>query len=296
MSTARPFSSSKLKTCILRSRFPSPINHVKPWICDKKRYIWVLGTFLCHRYMQLNFLEPNLQLNQTTCTETGATELGNSVPPGSAWTLDQAPDNAAMEHLSHWFESVLGPYRSQSTKGIQEIVPRKVGRAKPRHGVPPDMVKELLQPLNGGETDPTELGNRNLAPILESHGWVLKSPWNRPFYPPLYCAGSWGWKGWWMGNCRVSHGSYPFTADRNRCHRFWKTGATGFHLTRGLLSTNSSLHFLFHFSFIFIFAQPSVSDMDLRDFDEMWEIQSLQSLEIRMSSFLWTLENLVIYG
>jgi hypothetical protein len=31
MSTARPFSSSKLKICILRSRLPSPINHVKPW-------------------------------------------------------------------------------------------------------------------------------------------------------------------------------------------------------------------------------------------------------------------------
>jgi hypothetical protein len=28
----------------------------------------------------------------------------------------------------------------------------------------------------------------------------------------------------------------------------------------------------------------------------MWEIQSLRSLEIRMSSFLWTWENLVIYG
>jgi hypothetical protein len=28
----------------------------------------------------------------------------------------------------------------------------------------------------------------------------------------------------------------------------------------------------------------------------MWEIQSLQSLEIRMSSFFWTWDNLAIYG
>jgi hypothetical protein len=84
--------------------------------------------------------------------------------------LEYAPDNAAKKHLSHLFESVLGPYRSHSTKGIQEIVPRKVDRAKPRHGVPPDMVRELMQPLNGGESDPTELGNQNLVPILESHG------------------------------------------------------------------------------------------------------------------------------
>jgi hypothetical protein len=104
---------------------PSPINHVNPWICDKKRYICALGTILCHKYTQLNFLEPILQLNQKLCTETGATELGNSVPPGSVWTLEYAPDNAAKKHLSHWFESVLGPYRSHSTKGIQEIVPKK---------------------------------------------------------------------------------------------------------------------------------------------------------------------------
>jgi hypothetical protein len=34
--------------------------------------------------MQLNFMEPKLQLNYRATTETGATELGNSVPPGSA--------------------------------------------------------------------------------------------------------------------------------------------------------------------------------------------------------------------
>jgi hypothetical protein len=28
----------------------------------------------------------------------------------------------------------------------------------------------------------------------------------------------------------------------------------------------------------------------------MWEIQSLQSLEIRMSSFFWTWDTLAIYG
>jgi hypothetical protein len=48
---------------------------------------------------------------------------------------------------------------------------------------------------------------------------------------------------WWL--CRVSHGSYPFTADKNRCHLFSEAGATGFHLTRGLLSIKSFLHFHF---------------------------------------------------
>jgi hypothetical protein len=67
---------------------PSPINQVNPWIYEQRRYIWVLGTILYHKYMQLNFMEPILQLNQRACTETGATELGNSVPPGSVWTLD----------------------------------------------------------------------------------------------------------------------------------------------------------------------------------------------------------------
>jgi hypothetical protein len=39
MRAARPFSSSELKTCILRSRLPSPIKHVKPWICDTRKFI-----------------------------------------------------------------------------------------------------------------------------------------------------------------------------------------------------------------------------------------------------------------
>jgi hypothetical protein len=108
----------------------------------------------------------------------------------STWTLGYAPDNAAMEHLSHWFDSFLGPYRIPSTKGIQEKVPRKVDRTKPRHVVPPNMVRVLLQPWNGGE-----LGNRNLASILESHGWALKSPWNHPFYPSFYYAGLGGERG-----------------------------------------------------------------------------------------------------
>jgi hypothetical protein len=248
MSAASSFSSSELKTCILRSRLPSPINHVKPWICEQERHICALGTILCHKYMQMNFMEPFLQLNQWASTETGATELGNSVPPGSAWTLDHAPDNAAMEHLRHWFESVLVPYRSHSTKGIEEIVPRKVDRAKPRHGVPPDMVKVLLQPRNGWESGPTELEDRDLVPSLEILGGILKSPRNRRLSLSFYYSESWGVNGdeWWL--CRVSHGSYPFTVDRNRCHRFSETGATGFHLTCGLLSINSPLHFLFHFS------------------------------------------------
>jgi hypothetical protein len=59
MSATCSFSSFELKTCILRSRLPSPINHVNPWICDKKRYICALGTILCHKYMHLNFMEPN---------------------------------------------------------------------------------------------------------------------------------------------------------------------------------------------------------------------------------------------
>jgi hypothetical protein len=37
---------------------PPPINHVKPWICEQEGYIWVLGTFLCHKYIQLNFRSP----------------------------------------------------------------------------------------------------------------------------------------------------------------------------------------------------------------------------------------------
>jgi hypothetical protein len=114
-----------------------------------------------------------------------------------------------------------------------------------------------------------------------------------PFLPSSLLCWVVGWKGWWMGNCRVSHGSYHFTADRNRCHRV-------------LLNLWTSVHkfiFVLPFSFLFLslplcsFLHNPLSQIwILRDFDEMWEIHSLQSLEIRMSSYLWTWENLVIYG
>jgi hypothetical protein len=42
--------------------------------------------------MQMNSLEHKPQLDRPIFTETGATELGNSVPPGSAQTLEYAPD------------------------------------------------------------------------------------------------------------------------------------------------------------------------------------------------------------
>jgi hypothetical protein len=111
------------------------------------------------------------------------------------------------------------------------------------------MVRVLLQPRNRGELDPTGLEDQILASLLESHGWALKSPWNRPSCLSIYCFGSWGVNGdeWWL--CRVSHGSYPFIVDRNRCHRFSETGSTEFYLTRRLLSIFSKLHFLFHFPF-----------------------------------------------
>jgi hypothetical protein len=83
---------------------PSFINQVKPWICEQERYTCALGTILCHKYMQLNFMEPLLQLNQWTSTETGATELGNSGPPGSAWTLNCAPDQQPINLQSIHFK------------------------------------------------------------------------------------------------------------------------------------------------------------------------------------------------
>jgi hypothetical protein len=67
---------------------------------------------------------------------------------------------------------------------------------------------------------------------------------------------------WWL--CRVSHGSYPFTADRNRCHRFSETSATGFHLTRGLLSINSFLHFHFLFLCLSILINHICTALELR--------------------------------
>jgi hypothetical protein len=152
-----------------------------------------------------------------------------------------------------------------------------------------------------GESGPTELEDRDLVPRLEILGGILKSPRNRLLSLSFYCSESWGVNGdeWWL--CRVSHGSYPFTVDRNRCHRFWETGGTGFHLTRGLLSIFSKLHFSFHSPFflcpLYSFLHNPPSQIWIfRDFDEMGEIQSLQSLEIEMSSFFWTWDNLVIYG
>jgi hypothetical protein len=152
------------------------------------------------------------------------------------------------------------------------------------------MVRELLQPLNGGESDPTELGNRNLAPILESHGWALKSPWNRPFYPPLYCAGSWGERGgeWvtvgWVTGLSFYYRQKPVPPVlENRCHRVLLNPWTFVHIFK----------FALPFSFLFLSLPFNIHFCTticlrygfLRDFDEMWEIQSLQSLEIRMSSF-----------
>jgi hypothetical protein len=69
----------------------------------------------------------------------------------------------------------------------------------------------------------------------------------------------------------------------NRCHRVSLNPWTFVH--KFISALPFSLLFL-SLPFIFIFAQPFVSEVDLRDFDEMGEIQSLQSLEIRMSSFL----------
>jgi hypothetical protein len=109
-----------------------------------------------------------------------------------------------------------------------------------------------------------------------------------------------GWVGWMRDCNRVSHGYILCCRQkpvppvfRNRCHRVSLDPRTFVHIFK------TAIPFSFPFlslPFTFIFTQPSVSDMDLRDFDEMWEIQSLQSLQIRMSSFLWTWENLVIYG
>jgi hypothetical protein len=53
------------------------------------------------------------------------------------------------------------------------------------------MVRELLQPLNGGKTDPTGLGNRNLISSLEILGGILKSPRNHLLSLSFYCSESW---------------------------------------------------------------------------------------------------------
>jgi hypothetical protein len=53
------------------------------------------------------------------------------------------------------------------------------------------MVRELLQTRNGGESGPTELGNRNLVPSLEILGGTLKSPINRLLSLSFYCSESW---------------------------------------------------------------------------------------------------------
>jgi hypothetical protein len=53
------------------------------------------------------------------------------------------------------------------------------------------MVRELLQPRNGGESGPTELGNRDLVPSLEILGGILKSPRNHLLSLSFYCSESW---------------------------------------------------------------------------------------------------------
>jgi hypothetical protein len=52
------------------------------------------------------------------------------------------------------------------------------------------MVRELLQPRNGGEFGPTELENRDLVPSLEILGGILKSPRNRLLSLSFYCSES----------------------------------------------------------------------------------------------------------
>jgi hypothetical protein len=53
------------------------------------------------------------------------------------------------------------------------------------------MVRELLQPRNGGESGPTELENRDLVPSLEILGGIHKSPRNRLLSLSFYCSKSW---------------------------------------------------------------------------------------------------------
>jgi hypothetical protein len=248
MSAACSLSFSELKICILRSRLPSSINHVTPWICDKKIYICALGTILCHKYMQLNFLEQNPQVGHTLCAETGATGLGNSVPPGSAWTLGQPLIccHGKLKPLIGFYSRTIqkpfyqrnprdGPYKSRSGKT------KTWGTSRHGEGVVAALKWRGIRSHQVGRPDSC------FNPWIPRFGpqIAMKSPF-LPF--SLLC---WvvGWKGWWMGNCTVSHRSYPFTTDRNRCHLFWKTGATGFHLAHGLLFINSFPHFLFHSPF-----------------------------------------------
>jgi hypothetical protein len=53
------------------------------------------------------------------------------------------------------------------------------------------MVRELLQPRDGGESGPTELENRDIVPSLEILGGILKSPRNRLLSLSFYCSESW---------------------------------------------------------------------------------------------------------
>jgi hypothetical protein len=53
------------------------------------------------------------------------------------------------------------------------------------------MVRELLQPWNGGESGPTELENRDLVRSLEILGRILKSPRNHLLSLSFYCSESW---------------------------------------------------------------------------------------------------------
>jgi hypothetical protein len=53
------------------------------------------------------------------------------------------------------------------------------------------MVRELLQPIDEGESGPTELENRDLVPSLEILGGILKLPRNRLLSLSFYCSESW---------------------------------------------------------------------------------------------------------
>jgi hypothetical protein len=142
----------------------------------------------------------------------------------------------------------------------------------------------------------TEILLQSLNPTVEPsnrHGIALSTL--------LFTMLGWGWKGWWMGNCRVIHESYPFTADRNRCHWFLETDAIGFHLTHGLLFIFSNLHFLFLPTFFLCLLYPFWHS----PLSEMWIWEILMKCEkskvcnlfkMRMSSFFWTWEDLAIYG
>jgi hypothetical protein len=101
----------------------------------------------------------------------------------------------------------------------------------------------------------------------------------------LFTVLGWGVKGWWMGNFRVSHESYPFTTDRNLCHRV--------SLDPWTLSIFSNLHFLFLSTFFLCLLYPFWHS----PLSQIWIWEILMKCEkskvcnlfkMRMSSFFWT--------